>query len=351
MSLQMRNTKTIQCCAALLIIIQCALTSSATENDTLRIGGRKAIVSVSSVLNSSTSDPDQYAGKNMFDGDSATCWGEGVQGDGSGEWVSIEFSKKIKIYGLSIMAGYFKSPDDLVNNNCAEKLEVQLDSDPPDTSRLRFRTYDIEPENSAYDYDVRIQKTGLNMRPALLPFRKTAKAKRITVRFLSVYSGIKYSDLCISELNIISKPEQIEYSLIATLNKYRNKPSLLFSENKCVTMPNPDTLKKKWARVQEMPFSSSPLNKQQSGICLSSKNQNFKEIFNPLIKNPLTEPSAFFYTVSSKSFIIWGCTDYWPNEMTGCLLCAGYEFDTAAKRRGKAGFSRMYVEISDREGW
>ena len=67
-----------------------------------------------------------YYPANAIDGKRNTCWMEGVDGPGIGEWVRFDFDREIKLHRILIQPGYFKSPQVWAQNNRVATLTAQF---------------------------------------------------------------------------------------------------------------------------------------------------------------------------------------------------------------------------------
>lgn len=82
---------------------------------------------VASINSSSTRKGEKgnlYIPENVMDADVRTAWGEGVKGTGIGEWVKIEFGKKIRLNELVIKPGYFKNASVWQKNNRVASVQL-----------------------------------------------------------------------------------------------------------------------------------------------------------------------------------------------------------------------------------
>ena len=79
--------------------------SAPTERD---VTGDVAVPRASSCLNQNQSEGITYVAWNLLDGDMATCWSEGVDGDGIGETVHFKFSQRMTLTRMEVMPGYKK---------------------------------------------------------------------------------------------------------------------------------------------------------------------------------------------------------------------------------------------------
>ena len=80
-----------------------------------------------------------YIAENIFDSDIRTAWCEGVRGAGKGEWIKIDFGKKLKISSLELKPGYFKNASIWKKNNRVSSVQLQF-------SNGQFRIFDLPDE-------------------------------------------------------------------------------------------------------------------------------------------------------------------------------------------------------------
>lgn len=121
-----------------------------------------------------------YYASNVLDGDSTTCWAEGSSGSGIDESITLSGSGDQLFSGFSIRNGYQKSDDIYQKNNRPKTLEVYVDGTLVDT--------------------INLTDTGLTSQT--FNFTKPVVGKEIMFKIKDVYSGSKYSDCCISEINV-----------------------------------------------------------------------------------------------------------------------------------------------------
>ena len=65
-----------------------------------------------------------YAAANAVDGDSGTCWVEGVEGPGTGEWLLVWTDDEFE--EMEIVSGFARSENLFRKNNRPRRIEVQL---------------------------------------------------------------------------------------------------------------------------------------------------------------------------------------------------------------------------------
>lgn len=90
---------------------------------------------------------DRYAVSNLMDGDPATAWCEGNEGDGTGEAFTIQIEKKPDEHycypeGIAIVPGYAKSEKIYLDNGRIKKLRMEDCQDP-----ASYVVLDLKPED------------------------------------------------------------------------------------------------------------------------------------------------------------------------------------------------------------
>lgn len=124
-------------------------------------------------------DGYDYSASRAMDGNNATAWVEGSNGDGCGETLTLDFGRDCTVSGMRIWPGYHKSESLFFKNNRPQRI------------RLRFSdgsTYEAELTDS--------------MTMQTLDFGGNITTSSITITILSVYPGSAYNDLCISEIEL-----------------------------------------------------------------------------------------------------------------------------------------------------
>lgn len=112
-----------------------------------------------------------------FDGRVDTAWVEDQPGYGGGESIGLEFTEECMVSGIFINAGYQKSEELYYKNNRPKEIGVFIDGD-------------------LYNYEVLQDTYGVQT----ISFDSPVKASRIELSIETVYSGNKYDDTCISEI-------------------------------------------------------------------------------------------------------------------------------------------------------
>ncbi|WP_156130834.1 discoidin domain-containing protein [Paenibacillus sp. FSL H7-0357] len=136
-------------------------------------------VKVSKITASSTlpkSKAGSYNANQVIDGDTATCWCEGVKGSGIGQSFTVSFPQKTEVSSLKVFPGYGKSVSAYLENNSVRKAKITFSDG---TSVIADFT-----KESVWD----------------LP--KVKATTSITFTILEVNLGSKYNDTCVSEFTI-----------------------------------------------------------------------------------------------------------------------------------------------------
>ena len=117
------------------------------------------------------------------DGNRSTAWVEG--GSSFDGWLKLDLATPTALNGLHIWSGYHKSQDLFYKNNRPHRISVMVE-------------YDGGAQNFQFDLndsmDVQTISFGENF--------NQVKITSITITILSVYSGTKYNDTCISEIQL-----------------------------------------------------------------------------------------------------------------------------------------------------
>jgi len=137
-------------------------------------------VSASSVSRDTTGTGFDYSPSQVLDQDFSTSWTEDVKDEGKDEWILLEFPSKAKINTLGIVPGYARDTDIYVENNRLKSFELEfsdgtkINKELPDKYGMHFIEFST------------IETTFL----------------KLTIK--NIYSGSKYNDTCIAEIDIWS---------------------------------------------------------------------------------------------------------------------------------------------------
>ncbi len=134
--------------------------------------------SSSSILNDSSNM--SYDPQNVVDKDYSTKWAEGASGDGIGEWIQVSCTQgDASVSQIKIVNGLATDMDKFYKNNRVKKAKLTF-SDGSET------TINLDDTASEQVIDIGYKVTSY---------------VRLTI--LDVYSGSKYNDTCISEIEYI----------------------------------------------------------------------------------------------------------------------------------------------------
>jgi F5/8 type C domain len=143
---------------------------------------------VSSVLQS---DPNvnrfNYGPESLFDHALNTAWVEGVDGQGIGEWIVVDFDGPRLVKDIQIENGYNKDPIIYQKNSRVKDIKVEF--------------------SGREKRSVTLKDTGTSQSIAL-PSDQPLKAYWVKFTIESVYPGSTWQDTAISELLIVSEPVQ-----------------------------------------------------------------------------------------------------------------------------------------------
>jgi len=136
-----------------------------------------ANISVSSQLIENNRPSDAYRAGHLADGKDSTCWAEGAEGPGIGEWVQFGFDAPKTVKALKIIAGYPKTPAVFQANNRVKKIMIVFSDGESQTATLADQK---DFQRVLFDRD------------------KPTRFVKLVI--MEVYKGAKYDDTCISEI-------------------------------------------------------------------------------------------------------------------------------------------------------
>ncbi|MBT1516100.1 caspase family protein [Bradyrhizobium sp. SRL28] len=138
---------------------------------------------VSSVLKSQFGN--SYGPENLFKGPASSAWVEGQQGNGVGEWITVEFEGLRTVRSIVVRNGYQKSNDIFGKNNRVRHLRAVFSQGETQTLTLQDRS---------------------GSESLTLP--KPVKAYWVKFIIDDVWAGNKYTDTAITKLVVNSEPAQ-----------------------------------------------------------------------------------------------------------------------------------------------
>jgi hypothetical protein len=138
----------------------------------------------------------RYAPEKAIDGDFQTAWVEGDSGDGTGEWILLDFDKNVNLKYMGFITGYNKNDQAWQQNNSIQ------------TAELMFSDNSIK--NVGFFNIWRMQYCEIN---------KTSSF--VKIKITSVNKGSKYNDACISEIKPVFN-DNIKF--IDSIPAYREEP-------------------------------------------------------------------------------------------------------------------------------
>lgn len=122
-----------------------------------------------------------YTASNVLDGKRNTCWSEGMEGSGTGEFIMLYASRPVALHYISMMNGLCTDRETFYKNGRVRECEILLS----DGSSLY---YTLSGE--------------FDDQPCVLEMPEGVSSDTVTIRILSVYEGSDYADTCISEITV-----------------------------------------------------------------------------------------------------------------------------------------------------
>jgi hypothetical protein len=120
-----------------------------------------------------------YSASLAVDGNQATAWNEGASGDGVGESITLSADSVQHVSGIRIMGGSNQSTNSYTRNNRPRKITVSYDG-----GQKQVELQDLQGQFQDVSFDA------------------TVETSTITITIDSVYKGSKYTDCCISEIEV-----------------------------------------------------------------------------------------------------------------------------------------------------
>jgi hypothetical protein len=136
-----------------------------------------ANIVVSSQLIEKNRPSDAYQAGHLVDGKDSTCWAEGADGPGIGEWIQFGFDTPKRLKALKIIAGYTKTEAVYQANNRVKRLKVVFSDGESQFVEL-------------------LDQNGFQR--VLIDRDKPTRQVRLII--MDVYKGQKYADTCVSEI-------------------------------------------------------------------------------------------------------------------------------------------------------
>lgn len=141
-------------------------------------------ISASSEL---TDSANTYKAESVFDGNRGTCWAEGVDGNGEGEYIEIQFANPVYITDIGLLNGYMKNEDAFNNNGKIDRIELSFSDGSSDEITLDKYIY---PDIETWSFSDGIS------------YSNPIYTEYLKITILEASPGIKYEDICLSELEL-----------------------------------------------------------------------------------------------------------------------------------------------------
>jgi len=139
-------------------------------------------VSASSELTDST---NIYKVEALFDGNKDTCWAEGVEGNGEGEYVEIWFTNPLYLTEIGFLNGYMKNENVFGANGKIRRAELRFSDGSICEWNLGKEEYQNMTELLYSD---------------MISFESPVWTDYLRITILEAESGTKYEDTCLTEI-------------------------------------------------------------------------------------------------------------------------------------------------------
>ncbi len=121
-----------------------------------------------------------YGPNNLTDGNARTCWADGVDGTGIGEWFRLEADSDQAVKGIKVLNGYCKSEKIYYQNSRPQKVTVSLSNG---------HSYEFTLSDTFNEYQT-------------LDFGSTETTSYVQVTIDSTYAGNTWNDTSVSEVQV-----------------------------------------------------------------------------------------------------------------------------------------------------
>lgn len=128
---------------------------------------------------------NSYGPANLFNASTGTAWVEGRDGNGVGEWITVEFDSMRRVKSINVQNGYQKSNDIFQKNNRVRQLRVLFSGGQSEIFILQDR-----------------------ISSQLLTLHKPVQAYWLKFIIDDVWAGNKYTDTAITKLLVDSERVQ-----------------------------------------------------------------------------------------------------------------------------------------------
>jgi hypothetical protein len=142
-------------------------------------------------IESTTGRYYEYNPINLCDGNEDSAWFEGVEGDGSGEWVEFSWPISVTLTALYIENGTWKNETRLEENNRIKRIRITFG----DGSFEDFALKDPVPSGFFETDGVRGEK---------ITFKESHETAMVRLTILETYAGSRWDDTAITEVSFLS---------------------------------------------------------------------------------------------------------------------------------------------------
>lgn len=164
-------------------------TTETEQKDVLQKAVLKKISVKSSKATSSLTGKSsgiKYTSKYTIDGKLDTCWQEGEKGDGLGESITYKFDGSHSLSKIKIWNGRSESKDKFIENNRIKELEIIC--------------YKSKEEVFKKTLTISDKYTTKGITQSLADDDKLIDCDQVKIKIVSVYSGSKYDDTCLTDI-------------------------------------------------------------------------------------------------------------------------------------------------------
>lgn len=255
-------------------------------------------------------DMGKYGATNLSDNDPSTCWAEGSNGDGTGEYILFTIPENTA--SIKIKNGYQKNETIYYSNNRPKKIELTLYASYQPAGYITeshtgfFISEPLATTQTILEDKLGFQeiKTGFNwgnINEELSHDNTFDKGRFILkIKIIEVYKGSKWNDACISDIKAVPNPYfDVAPDEHGLLRIYENKTDTLFYNKDSIYQVVELSLDSKWIIFILMPSDIGNSRVETIYKLYNTSKEQFVEIKDVFQMDGFTKKSGKLYLEGS----------------------------------------------------
>lgn len=166
----------------------------------------KTVTATSELVEEKFAGSYLYSPANILDGDMKTTWCEGLDGDGIGESITIEFWEPVSFDEIQIVPGFARTDNEYwINNRVKSLLITQVAEE-----HFQQKEYTLNDKNGWHSIKFELPQT----------------AQTIELKITDVYAGRKYKDTCLDDFRLLYQGRVIPFKNVDSIKTEQKQVSL-----------------------------------------------------------------------------------------------------------------------------